>query len=405
MKRHWIISGILVCLSTSVLLAKPGIVKTHDGRTLEGDVTERADGVIVSIRGISSTIARDNIESVTYTGTIEEQYKKKLEALPATPTAKDHIDIARWLFDSKSYELARKEADAALRLDANSAEANTLYSTIQSQLRLEANKSTTGTGTTPAGPTPVVPKPATVLGEGPAHTAAMHKFLSPDEINQVRQAEWSKDDNSVKISLTPETKRKYIESAQVNASAFNALTPQEQAREILEKGTAEEKSKIRITGDPAVFAEYKRVIQPLILNNCAAAGCHGGPAGGKLFLYGSPESDAASYTNFYLIMTTRLSIGGAERMMVDREYPDKSVLVEFGLPSELTKVSHPEVKGNTWRSLFRGTEDAQYKTFMKWVGKLVPKQPSYGVNFTIDPEAAAPVAPVAPVTPAKAPVK
>jgi hypothetical protein len=393
----------MACLSASVLMAKPGIVKTRDGRTLEGDVTEKSEGVVVTLRGIPTTIARDNIDSVQYVGTIEEQYKKKVAELPKTPTAKDHIDLARWLFDNKAYTLAQKEVDAALQLDPNSTEANTLYTTIQSQLRMDRNKipATPGPGPGPKPPGDVRP-PATG-GTGAAHTASMHKYLSPDEMNLVKQAEWPGDDNTVKISIGPEVKRKYIATAQENAASFSALSPVEQAKRILADGTADQRKEIKINNDPAPLAEYKKTIQPMILNGCAAAGCHGGTSGGRLFLYGTPDGDAASYTNFYLLTQTTAQVGGAQRMMIDRDYPDQSLLAEFGLPSEITKVSHPEVKGATWRPMFRSQEDPQYKALMKWMGKLARPAPNYGINFSLEapePKPEAPVKPDAPVKPA-----
>src|SRR2546429_567733 len=119
MTRRWVfcaaLGGVITILSATVLAGKPGIVKTRDGRTLEGDVDEKADGVTVTLRGIPTTITRENVDSVQYTGSIDEQYKERLEKLPKNPTAADHLALARWCFDLKAYELARKEVDAAAR--------------------------------------------------------------------------------------------------------------------------------------------------------------------------------------------------------------------------------------------------------------------------------------------------
>ena len=401
--------GALVCGSASIVLAKPGIVKTRDGRTIEGDITEKNDGVIITISGIPTTIARDNVESVQYVGSIDEQYRKRLADLPKPATAKDHIDLARWLFDNKSYDLASKETAAALQLDPNNTEATTLNTTIQGQLRLDRTKLTSG-GTTPSTPVVRPTTPAkTVAPVDPTtdHTAAMRKYLSAENVLLLKQAEWSRDDTSVKISLTTDVKRKYIAAAQENAAAFNALSPSDQARRILENGTAEQRKDVHISNDPAVLAEFKRSIQPMLLSGCATAGCHGGAGGGKFFLYSSPENDAATYTNFYLLMQGSAQSEGAQRMLIDRTYPEKSLVIEFGLPSEITKVSHPEVKGVTWRPLFRSRDDAQFKTLTKWMGKLVTPDPVYGFNFSL--EESAPKSPTSAPTsnpaPAPAPPK
>ena len=394
MKRCWIVCvGLMTFWSASMLLAKPGIVKTRDGRTLEGDVTEKTDVVIVTIRGIPTSIARENLESMQYVGTIDEQYKRKLAELPKIPTSRDHLDLARWLFDSKAYELARTEADAALQLDANNAEAQTLSTTIQGQLRLDRAKTTGATPVSPVKPaTPGQPVITTPGDASTSHTASMHKYLSLDEINLLKQAEWSETDTGVKTALSPEARKKYVTSVQGNVAAFSALSPADQARQILENGTNDQRKEVKIVNDPAILAEYKRTIQPMILTGCATAGCHGGTGGGKLFLYGTPENDAATYTNFYLLMKCSAQVGGAQRMMIDPEYPEKSLIVEFGLPSELSKVSHPEVKGAVWRSMFRSPEDGQYKTLMRWMGKLVRPEPKYGFDFSLEDPVVKPTA-------------
>ncbi len=410
MKRSWIIRaslcGAMACLSASVLLAKPGIVKTRDGRTLEGDVTERDDTVVVTLRGIPTSIARENVDSLQYTGSIDEQYKKKLATLPKNPSAKDHLEVARWLFDSKAYELARKETNAALQLDPNDTDANTLYTTIQSQIRLEHSRvpgTTVPPGTTPKPPAevkPVVPIPP---GQGAPHTAAMHKYLAPDQINLLKQGEWLTDDASVKATISGDVRRKFVARMQENASAFSALSAQKQAERILKDGTVEERKEIKMVNDPAPLAEYKKTIQPMILTGCATAACHGGTSGGKLFLYGTPDGDAATYTNYYLITQTNTQVGGAERMMIDRSYSDKSLIALFGLPSEVSKASHPEVKGVTWRTMFRSKEDPQYKSLLRWIDKLKKPEPDYGFTFSLEaaePKSDEKPAP-APVTPEK----
>jgi hypothetical protein len=389
MMRRWMIRasvcGAVVCLSASVLWAKPGIVKLRDGRTLEGDVVEKEDQVTVTIKGIPSNISRDSVASVEYVGSVEERYQQKLGALGKTSTSKDHLDLAKWLFDNRAYELARKEADESLKLDPNNADANTLYSTIQSQLRMDRNRLPAGTGTTGAKP-PVATRPGPVASSDPAtaHTASMHKYITADDINSLKQAEWTRDDNTVKVSFNGDVKKRYLNSSQENAAAFNALPAAGQARAILEKGTADEKKDIRIASDPAVFTEFKRSIQPMILSSCAAAGCHGGASGGKLFLYGVPENEAATYTNFYLLTQGNAEVNGAKRMMLDRSYPEASLLAEFGLPPEVSKVKHPDVKGVTWKPPFRSTDDPQYKALVKWMNKLVTPEPTYGFKFSIE---------------------
>src|SRR5690242_20389087 len=92
--------------------AKPGVVKTRDGQTYEGDVKEDGTVVIVTTRRVPLTIQRADVESIEYLGTIDEQYAQRMAKL----TEKDvngRIDIARWAFDAGRYDLARDAVESA----------------------------------------------------------------------------------------------------------------------------------------------------------------------------------------------------------------------------------------------------------------------------------------------------
>jgi hypothetical protein len=406
MKRSWmvcaVLGGALVYFSASMLLAKQGVVKVKDGRTLEGDITEKPDGLTVSVRGIPTNINRDDVDSIQYTGSIEEQYQQRLANLPKNPGAKDHLEIARWLFSSRAYELARKEVDEALKLDPNNTDANTLSQTILGQMRLEHSKA--GNPGTPAAGTGTAPgtRPGAGTSATQAFTASWHKYLSAEDINKIKQAEWSRDDGTVKVAFNGDVKRRYLASSGENAAAFNALTAQQQAAAILENGQSDERKDVRISNDPAQLAEYRKSIERSILTGCATAGCHGGPHGGNFFLYSSTEGDAAaSYTNFYLLTRAKAKLNGElgpETQMIDRTYNSKSLLAEFGLPPDVSKVSHPEVKGAVFRPMFRNREDPQYKALMRWMSKLVTPEPHYGVKFSLEGDAAPAEKPEKPAT-------
>src|SRR5258706_5539538 len=167
-RRLWWIGAAVVCLSTSLLLARQGVIKTRDGKTIEGDIEEQPDQGIVNLHGIRTAISRDNIDGqVEYFDNIEARYKDKVAKLPKKPTAADRLAIARWLYDVKAYDLALQYIAEARKIDPNSADAATLEQTVVSQRRIEKNRAGV---TTPApgavknppanaGPGPVKPGP------------------------------------------------------------------------------------------------------------------------------------------------------------------------------------------------------------------------------------------------------
>ena len=287
--------GVMVCgfvilsFCGSLLMAKPGVVKTRDGRSIEGDVTDQGDTVTITVHGIPTSVPKENVESIQYTGTIDEQYQQKLNDLPKNAGASDHLDLARWLLDNHAYNLALREVSAAQHLDPNNSDAATLEQTIESQMRLDRARKAAPTAPPQSNTTvtPAAPITATPGTGGSGHNAAMHRYVSTDNIFSLRQAEWPPDDTSVKISFTNDVRRKYIASAQENAAQFMNQSPVEQANAILANGSADMHKDIKLLTDPAPLATFKKNIQPIILSGCATAACHGGPSGGKFFLYGN----------------------------------------------------------------------------------------------------------------------
>ena len=63
--RIWFLCGCAAVFVLAALLpAKPGVVRTHDGQSYEGDVKEDAQAVTVTTRKVPVVIQRANVESI-----------------------------------------------------------------------------------------------------------------------------------------------------------------------------------------------------------------------------------------------------------------------------------------------------------------------------------------------------
>src|SRR5688500_9203791 len=82
-------------LLAAVLPAKPGIVKTRDGQTYEGDVTEEGTTVTIATRRVPVVIQRGDVESIQYTGTFDEQFAERIAKLDPKDAA-GRVTVARW---------------------------------------------------------------------------------------------------------------------------------------------------------------------------------------------------------------------------------------------------------------------------------------------------------------------
>ena len=395
--RHGLLSIVVIGLFAGMALAKPGVVRTRDGRTLEGEVTDKGlDGVTIATKLGTISIARDEVAAIDYGTDIKGAYQSRLAALPKTAGAKEHFEIARWLYDAKAFALARQEVNTVLSLDANSAEAVQLRQMIDREAAWEAAGKTGIDTKVPAG---AATRPATGVT-----TVRDRKYLDADQINLIRMAELKKTDRAIRVRFDAGVEKRYTEYNNVDSRNFAALGNFDKALEILEKGTSDMRKDVKILNDPQSMMEFKTRISPMVINGCAAVNCHGGVNAGTFQIFNPADGDAAVYTNFYILTRTAATVTETRRKMIDRTYPQNSLLTQFGLPRERADSRHPEVQGLV--PVFKGVGDPRYQTVVDWMKSLVAVEPNYHIDY-LPPGAAAPTSQpaVLPVPPQPVPAK
>lgn len=390
MIRHFITAGLLLCLCASLAVAKQGQVRTKDGRTLEGDITDMGvDGVTIKTKVGTITLHQADVASIQYAASIKDLYQQRLAALPKDAGAKAHTDLARWLYESKEYQLAQKELDAALALEPANTEALLLKQTVDRSMLWEMTRVNTDTTKTPATGT-----------QTPAANPRDRRLLNADQINIIRQQEL-KDTDRVRVRLERDVARQYAESQGINVADFARVPDLAKAMMILNKGTREMRPDVKIVSDPQALADFKSRIQPVILQGCATANCHGGVNSGTFRLYSPADNEATTYTNFYILTQYETKTG--ERRAINRARPKDSLILEYGLPRDISEADHPEVVGYT--SVFRNAADPRYAQILLWLrNALNPLEPQYGIDYVLPGQAAAPAqtqpAPLPPAQPA-----
>src|SRR5215471_18496376 len=93
-RRVWIGCLIAGGLCASVLLGEQGIVKTRDGNTLQGDVKEKEDSVVVTIHGVDTVIPKSEVASVEMTGSTAAELLGRLAKLDPKDSA-GRVALAR----------------------------------------------------------------------------------------------------------------------------------------------------------------------------------------------------------------------------------------------------------------------------------------------------------------------
>jgi hypothetical protein len=263
------LGGVGGLLLASVLLARPGTVKTRNGQTFVGDVTEQGDLIVVDQKGIHMSIARDTLRSIVYSDSIEQEYRKRLSKLTQYDVP-GRLELAQWLFERKSYDLAQDVLREAGHIQPHNEEVLRLKRTVDRQADLDQSEARRHAPIqlAAAGNAPIGAAPATA----PAASNGPTRLVTPEEMNLIAQSEWQQD-QLVHPTFRNDVRRKYITRTGVNPVEFNRLTPPQQAWAIVKNGTPEMKKEV-ILSDPPAIMNFKKVQTSLLSTSCA--NCHSG---------------------------------------------------------------------------------------------------------------------------------
>lgn len=388
-RRAWLSALVVAGFPLSILFAEPGIVKTKDGVTYQGEIKDRGENVVITIHGVDTVIPKSNVASIERPGSYAEDFRTRMNKLDPKDVP-GRIALAREAFEKRQYDLSRQALEDALVIDPGNADAARLLETVQSQIRLERQKVEASTAS-PEGGVSNVPR-SPVGGQA----AIDRRLLTPTDIAAIRRKELQASDTGVRIRFDGDVKRRYVDNQKRESFAdFNARTPIEQAMEILDSGDETLKNKVHVTSDPQSMLVFRRQIQPLVLQNCATSACHGGPSGGGLILFTPADSDVVTYTNFYILQSFAMKpqgtasdnggkiFGDSQKRLIDRGHGEASLLVNFGLPTSMSQYPHPPVSNKTIAPIFRNKDDARYKMVVNWMdSQLLQIAPDYGIHYT-----------------------
>lgn len=382
MRRGLWVGAVGITVFASLVLAKPGVLKTRDGRTLEGDITDTTEGMLVKRGNIEVRVAHADVASVRYVPSTSP-FTARINELKPDDTA-GRMALALEAFHAGQYPTASSLAEEVLAKDPNNKQAVDLLDMIRRQILLEARQrglvAATTQDTTSSIGTPLPPG------------ALPHQYLSDDEINRIRQTELQESDAArVRVRLENAVAKRFKDIPQGSNGDFANLSTFQQAISIIRHGDADMRKDVIVLQDPGAVREFRQNIQKIVLVGCASNSCHGSQAGGPFVLFPSPDNEAAAYTNFYMLCTYQKrpvvqpdsifggSLAGA--MMIDRQAPDQSLLLTYGLPQQQAGAhAHPAIPG--FRPTFATVNDGLYRRVRSWIaGSLVPQEPVYGITY------------------------
>lgn len=390
MKLQWIVGVCVVALLGSVALARQGMVVTQDGQRYTGDVVEQATSVNIvqpDPKGGKRTVTinKGNIKDIVYADQVAEQVKQGVAKLDRRD-ANGRISLAQFAIDNGAYESARDVLEEALKIEPDNAKAKDLLQSVDAQIRLNRGEKPlppTSQGSTPEAPTT---QESTAGASSPMAT----RMVTLDEINRIRQIEWDKN-QPLRINIDGDVRKRFLAGSDVTVAQFQQLSVENQAIQILTNGKPDLWPGVHILTDPVNVSDFKARIQKIVVAGCATGGCHGGPKhdGGTFYLFTSaPNANEMAYTNFLILQTYVQTVDKVQRPLVNRQFPERSLLLQYMLPQNVAEAPHP--KATNFRPLVRAKVDQRFQNTFAWIHELPSSLPDYGIDLTKEPEKPAP---------------
>lgn len=383
-----LLAGCLLIVAglTASVDAKTAVVYVK-GRTepIKGElVQETADSVILSIAGINTPIDKARIEKMEFEKSLAEQFKEKRAEIK-DDDFEARYNLARWAFKKETpeaYRLAKTELDGLTQDAPDHQQARLLKTLVERRIAaaeaIEDNGGTTGnTTTTNNGQTTATDaqandKPATLDKDQRALLKVYELNLTqkPRIVIPRKTIDQFLKDYRTASSVQPYNDRK-------GQARFRKLDGYEQL-EIMFAAQARPLYKdVVVRDEPKALEAFRTKVNPRYVVSYFARQFGKTPVSGVNLITVAPNSEEAAYTNF--LMLHRANQNGVK--LIDRDRPDQSLLLQWGLPRDEATYPAPEDVKN-WRPYFTGKDDERYVEMLQWVGSLYRPSPQYPIEYS-----------------------
>jgi hypothetical protein len=310
-----------------------------------------------------------------------------------TPAAQDlaraqqvaeHYAQAKTFYADREFRSARGELLKSLALDPSFPDAQLLMAVIDERL---------------AHPTAANGGPASAPAPDP-------RLLTEREINRVRLLELTTDDHLLKGRIARRDLEQLWEKIVLQLPVDEQPTRGDRERfmqsanfaqqvdTILTRRAQDFYDTVDLVTEPVTLSRYRSLIQPVVLQSCATAGCHSSQDHHSVVFFGGTSgrvSLAESYTNFYTLSTYQVG----NDSMIDRHLPMDSLLLQYLLPPNVARAPHPR-KAPLSVAQRAAPESQKYRQVLNWIEALQYPARDYafvhGVEDLAPPATSAPAA-------------
>lgn len=358
------------------------VVHLKDGRRFTGPVVrESGDEVVIAIAGIPQSFPTADIDRLEMLKPVMERYRELHEAVGNDPD--QIVNLAEWLRQRGKYELALTEIQHALVLDKTHGPSLKLKKLLEEQIILK-HKSIRRD--------PEKAEPASPVRTNPIR-AADFPLLTPADVQLIKIFETNLDEKP-RVLIDRQTVAKMLEKysdhplvpiTREGREALLRQSPLETLDLMFKLQARDFYPQVEVLDQPKAFVTLRdQISRTWLINSCSTTLCHGGADAGRLALYNhNPNSERTVYTNFYILSKFRLASGTP---LINWDEPEKSPLVQIGLPRGKSRYPHPKVphriSGNDiFKPAFQTTDDPQFKQAVEWLKSMYRPRPEYPIVY------------------------
>lgn len=353
------------------------LVVFTDGHRVEGEfIRKEPRRVFVKIANVETEFDLADVSALVPLSSPLSEFRR-MRGLIKDSDVERRIDLALWARDRALYRPALDEVTDILKRDPGSVDAIRLKNELEKLIQLQDKSAAKPPDASGAQDSPKPPR-RPGLGEFPLLSESQINVIKVYETDLRHPPKLVIPRETIDRLLTRYTDSPLIPSTREGRDAFRLLPP-EQILEVMFRVRARELyPEVRVLDSPPSMKKFRdQVHSAWIVNNCATTRCHGGSAAGRLLLTNRrPTSEASFYTNFLILDRFRTS---DQRPMINWADPEKSVLLQMGLPRDDASVPHPVVKG--WTPMFRSREDRRFQQAVEWMRMMYRPRPDYPVTY------------------------
>lgn len=395
---------LLVCCLTAPLLMRPAvaqegpplpesevgnddipagadmIIVLNSGQRLRATFVSQNDDVLtVRIGAVETRIPRHEVDRVAVQRPAIERYREMRTVIEDSDIER-LLALIEWSRANRLFDLALVDLKHVLALEPNNPEAIALERVIKQEKRLVERSNATGQSGTP--------RPATEAERPQRLTPGEFPLLSEEQVNLLKV--WELDLTDPPRLLIP---RDVIESfldaygddpsiptSRDGREAFLAQDEVEILSEFFRLRAREMYEKVRVLSVPSSLDRFRHHVNSTwLVNSCSTTRCHGGLDAGSLMLYNrDTRAERAAFTNFLILERSTMADG---RALIDYEHPERSPLLQIGLPRQDSAFPHPDAYG--WKPTFRTTDDRRFRQAIDWIKSM--RQPRIDMPIEYEP--------------------